>query len=92
MTIQSNAVGIDTVVHVVRGHTVGYAYILIVLKKHDGDAPSNTREFHILMWDYKNGRYKRIISGTNGRFIVPAMWWILTCMLRPRLSLDSSDI
>ena len=67
---------------------------MIVLKKHDGDVPSNTREFHnILMWDYKNARCRWIISGTNGRFMVPAiMWWILTCMLRPRLSLDSSDI
>ena len=56
-----------------------------MLKRHDGDVPSNIREFHILMWDYKNGRFRRIICGTNGRFMVPAMWWIITRMLRHRL-------
>ena len=63
-----------------------YAVLLIVLKKHGGDVPYHIREFHILMWDYKNGRYRRKILGANGRFIVvPAMWLIFTCTLRPRL-------
>ena len=55
-------------------------------QEHDGDVPSNIREFHILMWDNKNGRFRRIISGTNGRFIVLATCWIITCMLRHGLS------
>ena len=54
-------------------------------------APRN-RDFHILMWDDMNGRFRRIVCGTKGRFVVPATWWILTCMLRHGLSLDSSDI
>ena len=61
--------------------------MIVLNKQDDGDAPSNVREFHMLMRDYKNGRFRRRICGANGRFIVPAMWWILTCMLRHRLSL-----
>ena len=63
-----------------------------MLKKHDGDVPSNIREFYVLMWDSKNGRFRRIICGTNGRSFVQAKWWIITCMLRHLLSLRSSDI
>ena len=33
-----------------------YMKILIVLKEHDGDVQSHVREFHILMWEYMNGR------------------------------------
>ena len=46
-----------------------YDNLLVVLKKHDEDVPSNIREFHILMWEYKNGRFRR----KSGRFIVPAV-------------------
>ena len=38
------------------------------------------------------GDLRWIFCGTNGRFIEPATWWIIACMLRHRLSLDSSDI
>ena len=47
-------------------------------QEHDGDVLSNIREFHILMWENKNGRFRRIICGINGRFIVPATCWITT--------------
>ena len=40
--------------------------LLTVLKRHDGDVPFSIREFHILMWDYKNGRFRRIICGKAG--------------------------
>ena len=60
-----------------------------MLKKHDGDVRSHIKEFHVLMWDYKNGRFRRIIGGSYGSFSVPAMWWVITCMLRPLLSLVS---
>ena len=81
-------------VNIPSGHLTAVLLLVTVdcAPEHDGDVPSNTRVFHILMWGYKNGRFRRIICRTNGRFIVPAAWWTITRMLRHGLSLDSSDI
>ena len=46
-------------------------------QKHDGDVPSKIREFHSLVFYYKNRIFRQIVCGINERFVVLATCWQL---------------
>ena len=46
----------------------------------------------MLMWGNRKGGYTRIFCMVNGRLIVLVVCWIMACMLRHELPLDSLGI